>query len=79
MAQARMDGTTEERFMWRIDALREALREIENMHDPEAMMITADNALVVDNANASIMEQGGSIKPDPCPVCGTDRKHGCGH
>lgn len=55
MPQARMDGTTEEQFMWRIDALREALREIEDMHDSEAMMITADNALVVDNSNAKIM------------------------
>ncbi len=78
MTQARMDGTTEEQLMWRVQALRDALQDIEDM-TAEAMKDAVMNALVVDNHNREIMEQGETIKPDPCPVCGTDRKHGCGH
>ena len=53
MTQARMDGTAEEQLMWRVDALREALRDIKTMDDPAAMTATAGNALDVDNDNAS--------------------------
>ncbi len=55
MPRARMDGTPEEQLMWRVDALREALRDIEDYSDPEAMVAAAGNALAVDNGNARTM------------------------
>ncbi len=57
MIQARMDGTTEEQLMWRVQALREALRDIEDMSDPEAIIATVESAMAVDNHNRDIMAQ----------------------
>ena len=62
MIEGRMDGTTEEQLMFRVNALREAMREVAdvaaNMSDPAVMIETAENAMVVDNHNRDIMERG---------------------
>ena len=54
MIEARMDGTVEERLMWRIMALREALLEISDAGMHECAKDIARNALKVDEANHKI-------------------------
>ncbi len=62
MTKARMDGTTEQQLMWRINALREALHQAKTIEDTVAGAIfakgTCENALNVDNGNASLMTEG---------------------
>lgn len=53
MTEARMDGTLEERLMWRVLALREALSDIDIMKDGVSHQI-ARNALLVDDDNAKL-------------------------
>lgn len=47
--QPRMDGDNEEKLLWRISALREALREIGGE--------IADNALLVDDGNKKLCSE----------------------
>lgn len=49
----RMDGTIEQKLMWRILALREALSDIKSMKDGVSHQI-ANNALAVDDGNARL-------------------------
>lgn len=53
MIDARMDGTLEQRLMWRILALREALSDIETMRDGVTHQV-ARNGLLVDDGNAKL-------------------------
>ncbi len=57
--EARMDGTFEQRLLWRIGALREALEDIRSMRDGVSNQI-ASNALLVDDGNAKLCESHGA-------------------
>lgn len=57
MVTPRMDGTPLERAHWRINALREALRDIATTDAtaaPDAPRALATNALAVDNDNSDV-------------------------
>ncbi|WP_036010672.1 hypothetical protein [Bradyrhizobium yuanmingense] len=53
MTEPRMDGTLEQRLLWRVEALREALSDIGTMKDGVSHQI-ARNALAVDDGNAKL-------------------------
>lgn len=53
--EARMDGTLEQRLLWRIAALKEALSDIATMRDGATHQV-ARNALLVDDGNAKLCE-----------------------
>jgi len=49
---ARMDGTPLERALWRVNALREALVDVQTTRDVDAIHSIAENALGVDAENS---------------------------
>lgn len=53
MAEPRMDGTLEQRLLWRIAALREGLSDITSMGSGVSVQV-ARNALLVDDGNADL-------------------------
>lgn len=53
MAEPRMDGTLEQRLLWRIAALREGLSDVASMGSGVSVQV-ARNALLVDDGNAEL-------------------------
>ncbi len=73
--EARMDGTLEQRLLWRINALREALSDIERMRDGVTHQV-ARNALHVDDGNAKLSTSGAcTCHPDDNPPVPCPRKY----
>lgn len=53
LTQPRMNGTALEKTLWRIEALREGLRDVTTCSDANAPREIAQNALGVDDMNAA--------------------------
>ena len=63
--EPRMDGNTEQRFAWRLMALREALAEVASVRDGHAEQQIAANALFVDNENVRVPRSTTRLAANP--------------